>query len=86
MTRQRHAGIEDFGGELAHTFHAVVHIGDGLGHQLTGALFFQRSPALAHQIGIKDALHPPVDIVGKPPDIKTLHKPGRLHDKCDNHV
>ena len=41
MTRQRHAGIKDFGGELAHPLDAVVHIGDGLGHQLTGTLFFQ---------------------------------------------
>ena len=86
MTRQRHAGIEDFGGELAHPFHAVVHIGDGLGHQLTGALFFQRNPALAHQIGVEDALHPAVDVVGKAADIKALDKARRLHRQRDHDI
>ena len=86
MTRQRHAGIKDFGGELAHTLDAVVHIGDGLGHQLTGALFFQRNPALAHQIGVEDALHPAVDVVGKAADIKTLDEPRRLHQQGDEDI
>ncbi len=44
-----------FGGELAHPLYAVVHIRDGLGHQFTGAFFFQRRPALPHQIGIQNA-------------------------------
>ena len=76
---QRHTGIKDLSGELAHALHAVVHIRDGLGHQLTGTLLLQCSPALPHQIGIQDAFHPAVDVVGKAPHIEPLDEPCRLH-------
>ena len=83
---QRHTGIKDLGGELAHPLYAVVHIRDGLGHQFTDAFFFQRRPALPHQIGIQDALHPAVDVVGKAADIKALDEPRRLHRQRDHDI
>ena len=86
IAHQRHAGIKDLGGELAHPLYAVVHIRDGLGHQFTGAFFFQRRPALPHQIGIQDALHPAVDVVGKAADIKALDKARRLHRQRDHDI
>ena len=33
-----HAGVENLGGELPHSFHAVIYVGYGLGHQFSGAL------------------------------------------------
>ena len=81
ITGQRHAGIEDLGGELPHALHAVVHIGDSLGHQLARALLLQRDAALPHQIGVQDALHPAVDVVGKAADIEPLDEPRRLHQQ-----
>ena len=66
--------IENFGGEFSHTLHAVVHIGDCFRHQLACALFFERRPALTHQIRVKDALHPAVDVVCKPADIEAFEK------------
>ena len=86
IARQRHTGVEHLRGELAHSLHAVVHIGDGLGHQLTGPLFFQRCPALPHQIGVQDALHPAVDVVGEAAHIKAFDEARRLHQQCDCNV
>ena len=83
---KRHAGIEDLGGEFPHALHAVVHVGDGFGHQLARALLFERRAALPHQTGVKDALHPAVDVVGKAADIKALDKPRRLHEKRDENI
>ena len=86
IARQRHTGVEHLRGELAHSLHAVVHIGDGLGHQLTGPLFFQRCPALPHQIGVQDAFHPAVDVVGEAAHIKAFDEARRLHQQCDRNV
>ena len=86
IARQRHTGVEHLRGELAHSLHAVVHIGDGLGHQLTGPLFFQRCPALPHQIGVQDAFHPAVDVVGEAAHIKAFDEARRLHQQRDCNV
>ena len=86
IAEQSHAGIKNFGGEFPHALRAVIHIGNGLGHQLSDPFFFQRRPAPAHQIPVKHAFHAPVDVIGKPPDIKALDKPGRLHGQRDGQI
>jgi len=52
----------------------------------TPALFFQRGPALPHQIGVQDAFHPAVDVVGEAAHIKTFDEARRLHQQCDCNV
>ena len=86
IAHQRHAGVEDLGGKFPHSLHAVVHVGDGFGHQLPGPLFFEGGAALAHQIGVEDALHPAVDVVGEPADVEPLDEPRRLHQQDDEDV
>ena len=86
VAHQRHAGVEDLSGEFPHSLHAVVHVGDGLGHQLARALLLQRRPASAHQIGVQDALHPAVDVVGEAADIEPLDKPRGLHPQRDENI
>ena len=86
VTYQRYAGIKNFGGEFPHALHAVVHVGDGLGHQLARTLFFQRGAALTHQVGVQDALHPAVDIIGKAAHVKALDEPRRLHHQRNQHI
>ena len=86
IARQCHAGVKHFGREFAHALYAVVYVRDGLGHQLTRALCFQRGAALAHKIGVKNALHPAVDVVGKAANVKALEEPRSLHHQRDDHI
>ena len=81
IARQRHAGVEHLGGEFAYALRAVIHIGDGLGHQLARALLFQRAAALADEVRVEHALHAAVDVVGEPAHIKPLDEPRRLHQQ-----
>ena len=83
---ERHAGVEDLGGEFAHALRAVVHVGDGFGHQLARTLPFERRAALPNQIGVQNALHAAVDVVGKAADVKALDEPRRLHEERDENI
>ena len=74
-----HAGVKHFGGEFAHSFHTVVHVGNGFRHQFASTFFLQRRAAFAYQIGVQNALHAAVDVVGEAPDVESLDETRTLN-------
>ena len=86
VRRQRHAGIEQLGGEFAHALHAVVHVGDRLGHDAARALCLERRPIHAHEMAVQHALHAAVDVVGEAAHIKALDIARPLHHRGDQRV
>ena len=81
-----HAGVKHFGGEFAHSLHAVVHVRNGFRHQLASAFFLQRRAAFAYQVGIQNALHAAVDVVGEAPDVESLDETRALNRQRDEQI
>ena len=81
-----HAGVKHFGGEFAHSFHTVVHVGNGFRHQLASTFFLQRRTDFAYQIGIQNALHASVDVVGEAPDVESLDETRALNHQRDDQI
>ena len=81
-----HAGVKHFGGEFSHSLHAVVHVRNGFRHQLASAFFLQRRAAFAYQIGIQNALHAAVDVVGEAPNVESLYETRALNRQRDEQI
>ena len=86
ISEKCHTCIKDLRGKLSHTFHAVIHVGDRLRDDISGALFFQLHTGFMYQCPVQDPLHPPVYIVGEPAHIEPLDISRQLHRSDHDHI